>query len=168
MLPRPDEYAPHYAAYINPPKTGDIINELSAQAVTFPKMLRALSVETHNYRYQPDKWTVKEVVAHVIETERIMAYRALRISRDDQTPLAGFEQNSYIAQIDYTNRPMADLVAEFEAVRNSNLYLFRSFNKEQVLRSGIASGFPVSVRALLFIIAGHLFHHRAILEERYL
>lgn len=167
MLPHPDEYAPHYSAYIKPPATSNIFDELTEQAVSFPKMLMALSSDIHNYRYQPDKWTVKEVVAHVIETERIMAYRALRISRNDPTPLAGFEQNSYVEQIDYSNRPMVELAAEFEAVRKSNLYLFRSFNEEQVLLKGVASGFPVSVRALLFIIAGHLRHHWDILEERY-
>lgn len=167
-LPQPTEYAPYYAAYIQEPENGGILSELTRQSDAFPEFLMAVPEARHNYRYQPDKWTFKEVIGHIIETERIMAYRALRISRKDGTPLAGFDQNDYVAQADYQSCLMVDLSEEFRSVRKSNLYLFRSFGADALALKGIASGYEVSVKALLYIISGHLRHHKRILEERYL
>lgn len=166
--PGPDEYAPYYALYIEKARGADIRAALELEAESFPAFLRSLPVDKGSYRYQPGKWSLKEVVGHIIETERIMAYRALRISRGDNTPLPGFDQEAYMAQASYHQRDLDQLANEFEAVRRANLYLFRSLGETELLRKGLASEFPVSVRALLYIISGHLQHHWGILNERYL
>ena len=129
--------------------------------------LRGISEERAGFRYAPEKWSIREVVGHLLDTERVMAYRALRIARGDTTPLAGFEENSYVEAAGFDARPLPDLVAEFGLVRTATLALLRGFDEVAFQRRGTASGWPVSVRALAFIIAGHERHHAGLLRERY-
>jgi uncharacterized damage-inducible protein DinB len=120
-----------------------------------------------NFRYAPGKWTVKEVLGHITDTERIFAYRALRFARSDKTPLPGFEQDDYVKNGAFAGRTLADLTEEFAAVRSASIALYRSFNEEAWPRRGLANQKEMTVRALAFITAGHQIHHRVILEERY-
>jgi len=131
-------------------------------------ILSSLGERQGNYRYAPDKWSVKEVLGHVIDTERIFAYRALRIARNDKTPIEGFEQDDYVRAALSGNHTLAGLIEEFSAVRRAGLLLFRSFEPEAWVRKGIASQKEISVRALVYVIAGHELHHRKILQEKYL
>lgn len=167
MIISETEYAPFYHTYV---KTvgEDVFSSLNQQLLSIPEFMQRIPAQKEDYAYAPGKWTVKEVFGHLIDTERIMAYRALRIARADETPLPGFEENDYVASSHYHERSMESLATEFELVRKSNLFLFESFNETELIRMGVASDKNVSVRALLFIIAGHVNHHKRILEERYL
>jgi hypothetical protein len=169
MKTRPEsgEYAPYYEAYIALVPGNDIVGVLEAQRKQMMQLFAARSERDGNFRYAPEKWTVKEVLGHVSDTERIFAYRALRIARGDQTPLSGFEQDDYVRAGGFGERTLADLAEEFAHVRNATVALFRSVGKDAWLRRGIANKNEVSVRALAFIVAGHELHHRHILEERY-
>ncbi len=167
MRPLESEYAPYYREYIDKVE-GDVLTVLQEQATSFPEFIYSIPVEKTHFAYAPGKWMVKEVIGYVLDTERIMAYRVLRIARKDQTPLAGFEEKSYIQQAGFAERSMERLAEEFSYIRKSNLYLFEALGEEQYAQRGSVSGYEVSVRALLFIIAGHLQHHRKIIEERYL
>lgn len=160
------EYAPFYHTYIKTIRE-DVLSVLQKQSIEIPLLIRNTSVEKENYAYAPEKWTVKEVFGHMIDTERVMAYRALRIARADKTPLPGFEENDYAKVARYSERTLTSLADEFETLRKANLFLFESFNEEEKRRMGIASGKDISVRALLGIMAGHVNHHKKILEERY-
>jgi len=165
--PQPDEFDPYYGTYINT-VSENVLGELEHQAVSFPTFLKQIPDIKAYYAYAEGKWSVKEVVGHMIDTERIMAYRALRIARNDQTPLASFEENDYVASAAFNDRSLASLAEEFEAVRISNIYLFKHLSEDELNRRGTASNKPVSVRALLYILVGHVNHHRNIIEERYL
>lgn len=165
--PQPEEYAEYYKKYVDT-VLGDVLTELERQMNTFSDLIGSISEEKGNFAYGPDKWTVKELIGHVIDTERIMVYRLLRIARNDSTPLSGFEENEYVRNSSYPKRTMTDLASEFEALRKANMFLFRSVSESEKLLIGTASGFQVSVRALLYIIAGHVNHHERILNERYL
>ncbi len=169
MKTRPEagEYAPYYETYISLVPQGEIVSMLEAQRLQTLQLLTARSEREGNFRYAPGKWTVKEVLGHVSDSERIFAYRALRIARGDQTPLSGFEQDDYVRAAAFGERTLADLAEEFAHVRGATVALFRSMGKDAWLRRGVANKNEVSVRALAFIIAGHELHHRRILEERY-
>lgn len=120
-----------------------------------------------NYRYAPDKWTINQVLIHIIDTERVFCYRALALSRGEQKPIPGYEQDDYMAEIDVTNRTLTDLSKEFETVRDATISLFKTITPDQALRTGNVSDHKISVRALSWIIAGHLDHHESILREKY-
>jgi uncharacterized damage-inducible protein DinB len=165
--PQADEFAPYYATYINT-VSENVLGELEHQVTSFPKFLKLISDEKAYYAYAEGKWTVKEVVGHMIDTERIMAYRALRIARNDKTPLASFEENDYVANASFNDRSLQSLSEEFAALRSANVYFFKSLMDEEYDRKGTASEKTVSVRALLYIIVGHVNHHWRIIEERYL
>jgi DinB family protein len=169
MKTRPEsgEYAPYYETYIALVPGNEIVGVLEAQRKQMMQLFVARSERDGNFRYAPEKWTVKEVLGHVADTERIFAYRALRIARGDQTPLSGFEQDDYVRAGAFGERTLANLAEEFAHVRNATVALFRSIGKDAWLRRGIANKNEVSVRALAFIVAGHELHHRHILEERY-
>jgi hypothetical protein len=167
VRPEPGEYPPFYETYVSKVPGGDVMAQLESQRVQTAQLFAASTERDGNFRYAPDKWTVKEVVGHLSDSERIFAYRALRIARGDQTPLPGFEQNDYVKNGNFAEQSLADLVAEFGLVRASTTALFRSFNAEAWARRGTASNNPITVRALAFIIAGHELHHRDILKERY-
>ena len=130
-------------------------------------LLSGRNEEDGNYRYAPDKWSAKEVLGHVCDTERIFAYRALRFSRADATPLAGFEQDDYVRNGPFANRSLEDLVEDFIAVRRASISLFRNLDEAAWSCRGVANKSEVTVRALAYIIAGHELHHRRILEEKY-
>jgi DinB superfamily len=165
--PDPNEYAPYYETYISLVKANDVVGALETQRLQMVQLFAARSERDGNFRYALDKWTVKEVLGHINDTERIFAYRALRIARGDQTPLSGFEQDDYVRSGAFNDRTLVALAEEFTHVRNATIALFRSLPKDAWTRRGIANKNEVTVRALAFIVAGHELHHRLILEERY-
>ncbi len=165
--PAPTEYAAFYEKYVALVSGNDIVSILDAQRLQMAQLLAARSERDGNFRYAADKWTVKEVVGHITDTERIFAYRALRIARADQTPLSGFEQDDYVRAGAFGERSLADLAEEFALVRSATFALFHSLGEEAWRRRGIANKNEVTVRALAFIIAGHELHHREVLKERY-
>ena len=166
--PATSEYAPYYGRYVSLVPEGDIIALLGQQLEETLDLLKGISDAKAQYRYAPDKWSIKELIGHIIDSERIFAYRALRFSRNDGAPLAGFEQDDYVRYGGFNDRPMADLVEEFEYVRRVNIHMLRSFDEQAWERRGIASEAEVSVKALAYIIAGHERHHLQVLKTRYL
>jgi len=167
-VPDASEYAPYYGRYISMVPANDALATLEREAERTARLLAGLTEDQSDYRYAPDKWSVKEVVGHVVDSERVMAYRALRIARGDRTPIAGFEQDDYVREGGFGRRALANLVEEFSAVRRATVLLFRGFEPEAWTRRGIANGLEISVRALAYVIAGHELHHRSILQEKYL
>ena len=131
-------------------------------------LLRPLTEEQAAYRYAEGKWSIKQVIGHLADTERIFVYRALRIARGDQTPLPGFNENVYVDQGAFDDRPLQSVLAEFEATRAATAAFFQGLPEPAWARMGTANDYPISVRALAFIVAGHELHHRALLQERYL
>jgi uncharacterized damage-inducible protein DinB len=165
--PQPGEYAPYYDRYISLVQGDDILNTLDQQRRDTMLLLSCRDEEDGNFRYAPEKWSAKEVLGHVCDTERVFAYRALRIARADATPLEGFEQDDYVRNGPFTNRPLSDLVEDFIAVRRATLSLLRDLDEAAWMRRGVANKNEVTVRALAYTIAGHELHHRRILEEKY-
>jgi uncharacterized protein (TIGR03083 family) len=165
--PEADEVPPHYVGYIERVPESDPVAVLATQIDVTAALLRGLSEADALKRYAPGKWSVKEIVGHLTDTERIMAYRALRIARGDETPLPGFDENAYVPPAKFDARALANLVADLRTVRAATLALFRSFDANAWRRRGTASGKPVSVRALGFMIPGHERHHVEILKTRY-
>jgi uncharacterized damage-inducible protein DinB len=166
--PDSNEYAPYYGKYLALVPAGDVVETLSRQLDETLSLLRGLSEDQAASRYAPGKWSIKEVVGHVLDTERIFGHRAFRFARNDQQPLPGFEQDGYVATAAFGNRRLSDLADEFEHLRRANLCLFASLDETAWLRRGVASDNEVSVRALAFIMAGHEAHHMQIVRERYL
>ena len=165
--PQADEFAPYCGAYIQT-VSDNVIGELAHQAISFPQFLNELTDEKASFAYAEGKWTVKQLVGHVIDTERILAYRLLRISRNDRTPLPGFDENAFIEYSTFNERTLASLADEFAAIRKANLYLINAIKETDLMKTGITNGQQVTVRAILFIIAGHVNHHRNIITDRYL
>jgi len=165
--PRPGEYAPYYERYISQIDGEDILSTLDQQRRQMLLLLSCREEEEGDFRYAPEKWSAKEVLGHICDTERVFAYRALRIARADATPLEGFEQDDYVRNGGFMQRPLSDLVEEFIAVRRATISLLRNLDEPAWLRRGIANKSEVTVRALAYIIAGHELHHRRILEEKY-
>ncbi len=165
--PQPDEYAQYYARYISLVEGEDILSTLDQQRRQTMMLLSGRDEQDGDFRYAPEKWSAKEVLGHICDTERVFAYRALRISRADTTPLEGFEQDDYVRNGPFANRPLADLVEDFIAVRRATLSLLRNLDEAAWMRRGIANKNEVSVRGIAYIIAGHELHHRRILEEKY-
>ena len=170
MIPRParDEYAPYYHTYVGAVPDGDLLEMLDESLEETLGLLGGIGEGGGGHRYAEGKWSVREVVGHIVDTERVMAYRALRIARGDRTPLPGFDQDPYVAAAGFDRRTLADLSDELAAVRAASVHLFRHLDDEALARRGTASGSEVTVRALAWIIAGHEMHHRRILRERYL
>jgi hypothetical protein len=166
--PAPGEYAPYYARYVDRIPEGDLAATLEQQGEEVATLLGSLSEDQGNFRYAEGKWCIKEVISHVTDAERVFSYRALRFSRGDQTELPGFDENSWTPNSGAAGRTLRDMSDEFVAVRRATIAFMRSLTEEQVERSGVASGNPVTVRGLLYIIAGHAAHHVAVLRERYL
>ncbi len=165
--PEPDEIPSHYAGYIQRVPELDPVVVLAAQIEETAALLHSLSETDAMHRYAQGKWSVKEVVGHLADVERIMAYRALRIARGDTTPLPGFDENAYVPVAQFDARSVADLVGELRTVRAATLALLRTFDPDAWRRRGTASGKPVSVRALAYMIPGHERHHLEILRTRY-
>lgn len=165
--PQPSEYADYYGNYIAKVPGTDVLSVLESQRLQMVQLFAGRSERDGSFRYAPEKWTVKEVLGHINDTERIFTYRALRFARGDRTELPGFEQDDYVRSAGFGARRLADLAEEFGAVRSGSIALFRSFGEEVWDRRGVANEKEVTVRALAFITAGHQMHHRIILEERY-
>jgi hypothetical protein len=165
--PEPGEYAPYYDRYISLITGTDVLGTLDAQRRQTMMLLSGHDESDGDFRYAPDKWNAKEVLGHVCDTERIFAYRALRIARGDQTPLAGFEQDDYVRNGPFGQAPLAEIIEDYIAVRRATLTLLRNLEEGAWRRRGVANKNEVSVRALAYIIAGHELHHRRILEEKY-
>ena len=167
VRPVQNEYDSYYHRYISLVPEEDVLIALDQQLSETLILLRSLSEQHGTFRYEPDKWSVKEVLGHLIDTERIMSYRALRIARNDRTPIPGFEQDDYVRNGDFDKRSVSNLAREFEQVRRSTISLFRNLEPEAWERKGIANNVEISVRALAYVIAGHELHHKAILKDRY-
>ncbi|HKR00327.1 MAG TPA: DinB family protein [Pyrinomonadaceae bacterium] len=166
--PDPSEYVSYYGKYIALVPEGDILVSLSGQMKETLALLKEIPEERAGHRYAPDKWSIKEVIGHLIDTERVFAYRAMRFGRGDETPLPGFDQDEYIRNASFDSQQLSDLAAEFEHVRLANILLFRHLKDEAWGHRGAANDSPVSVRALAYIIAGHELHHREIIRSKYL
>jgi len=166
--PKADEYAEYYARYISRVPEGDLISMLREQAMETVGMLQSLSAEQANYAYAPGKWSVKEVVGHVTDAERIFGYRALRFARKDPTELPGFDENAFVENANFKTRTLPDLLEEFQVVRASSIHLAKNLEADALEHRGSANGHGITVRALLYIIAGHERHHADLLRERYL
>ena len=166
--PEPGEYSTFNATYINLVGDQDVLNLLVESKKNTHVMFSNIPVHKEEYAYAEGKWTIKEVVAHMIDTERIFAYRVLAISRGEKQALPGFEQDDY-AKLSFANdRVLDDLADEFRTVRETTLYLVQNLNEQQLKTIGTASNAPVSVRALIYMIAGHEQYHIRVLRERYL
>jgi hypothetical protein len=166
--PARDEYAPDYEGYVSLVPAGDVVDALERQIEGTLALLRSVPEGRANDAYEPGKWSVKELVGHLTDSERVFTYRALRVARGDRTPLPGYEQDDYVRAADFNARSLADIASDFERVRAATVSLFRSFDAEAWRRRGIANDNEVSARALAYIIAGHELHHINILRERYL
>ncbi|MFL6193601.1 MAG: DinB family protein [Thermoanaerobaculia bacterium] len=166
--PDPSEHLDYYGKYIALVPEGDLLAQLEEQMKETQGLLRGLPEERAMFRYGPDKWSIKEVVGHLIDAERIFAYRALRFSRNDATPLPGFEENDYVRNADFDRRTLASLLDEWEQARRTTVLFFRNLSDEAWDRRGTANDAAMSVRAAAWVIAGHERHHRGILRERYL
>ena len=165
--PDTDEYFEYYGKYIGLVPDEDAIAPLRDQLEDTLGILRPLDEKRALHRYAPEKWSVKEVIGHLGDAERIFAYRALRIARGDQTPIEGFDENVYVPAGRFDARPLEDLIEDYERVRDATLSLFAGLDEEALVRRGTATDKTISVRAIAWIIAGHELHHRAILIERY-
>jgi len=168
IKPEKGEFLPYYGKYIDLVGSGDVLTALPRQMAETQALLRSLPASVSTYRYAPGKWSVNEVIGHLIDSERIFAARALRFSRGDATALPGFEQDDYISNSSFDSYPLGELASELGSVRESTVFFFKHLQEDAWMRRGIANGADVSVRALAYIIAGHELHHREILRARYL
>ncbi|HEU4456431.1 MAG TPA: DinB family protein [Longimicrobium sp.] len=167
--PQAGEFPAYASMYIDLlPDDGRVLEHLEANLAATEALVASLSGEQLLHRYAEGKWTIKEVLVHVVDDERIYAYRALRFARGDATPLPGFEQDDYALRSGANGREIAGIMAEYAAVRRATIALFDGLEDDALVRSGVANGNPVSVRALAYHIAGHELHHVALLRERYL
>jgi hypothetical protein len=166
--PASDEFAPFYAGYVaRVAAVSDPIEELIAQRGGFLHQLARLSQEQAHFRYAAGKWSIKEIVGHLADAERILSYRMLRISRGDSTPLAGWDENDYAQTAGFDSRPLQDLAGDWAAARDATIALTRGLPDGAWEQRGVANNSPVTARALLYIILGHVEHHRAVMQERY-
>lgn len=169
-MPRPanHEYAPFYQTYIQKVQAEDLHMALAQHSRASLAFWQNIPEQLADYAYAPGKWTVKQLLNHLIDTERIFAYRALCIARGDQTPLPGYDENDYADAAKVDHRSLIDLAHEFQAVRSATLALFNSFGEQELSRTGNANGNAMSVNAIGFIIIGHALHHESVVRERYL
>lgn len=158
-------YAP-YLAQIDPQYS--LFEELEIALHRFVHFVREIPLDKFDFRYAEGKWTIKDIIQHIIDAERVFAYRAMRIARNDQTALPGFDEDFYVTNANANSRSIQDLLTEFSMVRHATIYLFNSFSPDSLERIGIASDNPISVRALGFIIIGHQNHHQTVFQQRYL
>jgi len=163
-----NEYNPHYKHYILELGNVDLFEILKVSSDELLETIKDLSEEKMVFRYDEGKWSIKELLQHIIDTERIMSYRALRFSRNDATELQGFDENWYVDNSNGNERNSIELIEEFTCIRSASISLFKSFTDEMLLLSGTANESDITVRALGFIIAGHQMHHLKIIKERYL
>ncbi|UKT63479.1 DinB family protein [Pedobacter mucosus] len=163
--PQPSEYPIWGEIYISK-VNGDIFEVLKEQIKSLPTLFRA-NADKQNYAYAAGKWTLKEMLGHIIDCERIFAYRITAFARNEKQHLPGFDEDDYVLNAHFAERDLEDLLQEFIALRRANLYLFSSLNHEELERKGVASEREINVKSILFITAGHIIHHISILKERY-
>jgi hypothetical protein len=166
--PEKAEYDAYYEGYVSLVDEGGLLSSLAAQPQMLADLFEDMPDERGSHAYAEGKWTIKELLGHINDGERMFAYRVLRISRGDVTPIEGFEQDGYNENAHSNSRKIADLLEEFRLLRTANMFMLNNLNEQDWLRIGTASGLPVSVRALAYIMAGHVAHHVNILRERYL
>lgn len=162
-----EEYPPFYHKYVDSLPAGNIFHILEDQLNVLADRLSGLTEQQWLHRYDAGKWSVKEVLAHLIDAERVFAFRALTFARGDQNELPGFDENEYVKAGSFDARPSGELLAQFDYLRKANLLLYSSFGDDELKRTGVANGRRISVHALVFITAGHVQHHTNILKERY-
>ncbi len=165
--PQTHEYPAWAETYIKLIDGNDVINLLERQAIEYPDFIRNLT-EKADHAHAPGKWTIKDLAGHIIDTERILVYRLTCFARNEQQPLPGFEEDDYVANAHFSDRSLLSLSEEFSLLRKSNLYLFKSLTEAELEQMGTASNRQITVRALLFVIAGHIMHHVQIIKQRYL
>lgn len=163
--PQPNEYPIWGETYISKVNR-DIFEILNDQVESIPALFRA-NADKADYAYAEGKWTLKEMLGHIIDTERVFAFRITCFARLEQQPLPGFDEDDYVRNARFAERDLEDLIEEFATLRKANLYLFKSLNEEELNRKGIASGREINVRSILFIVGGHVIHHVGVLKERY-
>ncbi|RPD41027.1 DinB family protein [Chitinophaga barathri] len=166
--PSQGDYGAFYETYVSKVKEDDIYDAFKRHSAEVLDFFENIPHQKLNYAYGTGKWTIRQVLQHLIDAERIFAYRALRFARKDYTPLSPFDENEYAVEARVDHREWIDMVEEFQLVRLSSEHLFKSLNEEELKRSGIASGVPVSVLSLGYILIGHAIHHMGIVKERYL
>ena len=166
--PPEGEYLPYYGKYIALVPDGDVVETLRGQIAETLSLLRGIPEPRASYRYAPEKWSIKEVVGHMADVERIMAYRALRVARDDKTPLPGFDENAYVPAANFELRSLPSLAQELGLVRAATVGFFETLDPAAAVRRGTANDATITARALAYIIAGHERHHVKLLHERYL
>ncbi|NIN09953.1 MAG: DUF664 domain-containing protein [Gemmatimonadales bacterium] len=166
--PASREYAPYYARYVDLVPDGDVLGILERQLDETLELLSGITPERASYRYAVGKWSIKEVIGHVMDVERVFVYRALCFARNDPTPLPGFEQDDYVAVGNYDGRSLPDIAGEYRTVRVASLAFLQSLDPEAAIRRGVASGVEFTVRTIPYILAGHERHHLNIIRERYL
>jgi uncharacterized damage-inducible protein DinB len=162
------EYPPYMETYMMHVKGDHIYEELFQSYIDTMELVTSLDPETLHYRYAPGKWTILDIMQHILDTERIFCYRALRFARKDATELPGYEENDYAVSAKATRRDINDMVREFSLVRSTTIELFKSFDEEMMEQKGVANGKGITVKSLLFIILGHELHHRKVIQERYM
>ncbi len=163
-----NEYSKFNATYIQAAGDEDLYEDLEISLHAFIRFVQDIPMDKFDYRYADGKWTIKEIIQHIIDTERVFSYRALRISRNDKTPLPGFDENEFALNTNANDRHLQSLLTELSIVRQGTLALFKSFSEEQLKRIGTASDNQISVRAIGFIIIGHQKHHQTVFQEKYL
>lgn len=167
MRPTPDEYLPYFDRYVSLVNEDDVLGVLNKQAERVHLALSGLSDERASYRYGPDKWSVREALGHIVDTERVFGYRALSIARGETFSLPGFEQDDYAAAAGHDHAPIDDLAEEFATLRRSHVLMLKHLRPEAWRTVGTVNSHPTSVRAMAFIMAGHVRHHAAVYSERY-
>jgi uncharacterized damage-inducible protein DinB len=163
-----NEYGTFYAYLAQIDPQYPLLEELEIALHRFIHFVREIPMDKFDFRYAEGKWTIKDIIQHIIDAERVFAYRAMRIARNDQTALPGFDEDFYVTNANANSRSIQDLLTEFSMVRHATIYLFKSFSPDSLERIGIASDNPISVRALGFIIIGHQNHHQTVFQQRYL
>ncbi|MEZ4415833.1 MAG: DinB family protein [Gemmatimonadota bacterium] len=165
--PQAGEFLPYYATYIDQVPDGDVLDLLATQIGETERLIRTFLPDREAYRYAPDKWSVREVLGHIIDAEWVFSLRALWFARSDPSPLPGFDQDIWAEASNAGDRPLEDLLREWRALRAANLETFRGLGSDVAMRRGVANGYEVTVRALIWVTAGHERHHQRLLRERY-
>jgi uncharacterized damage-inducible protein DinB len=166
--PEPNEYHPNYQKYFDQIPDGDYLSILQRNTLATADLFETLPAEKHDYRYAEGKWSTKEVLMHIIDTERVFAYRGLAAARGDATPVYRMDEELYASNVDVSRRSMSDLVSEFKIVRSGTEYLFRNLTDEQSKRECNVVTHPMSARAIGYFIIGHALHHAGVVKDRYL
>lgn len=165
--PTADEYAPAHAGYVSLVPEDDVMDAMQRQSSEMQKWLAAVDEARAAHRYAPDKWSVKEVIGHIVDSERIIGYRALAVARGEQNPLPGFDEKAYVRNASFDSWKLGDLSEHYALVRRAHIVLFNNLPPEAWDRRGIANGFPISTRGMAYVIVGHNRHHLNVLHERY-